>query len=133
MTRYFLDTNTCIYIIKKSPKKVFEKLKTLKLHDVAVSSITFCELQYGISNSSRPTENQEALREFLAPLEILDFPAACAPLYGEVNAQLKKKGTPIGPLDLLIGIHAGHENATLVTNNVREFKRIPGLKVQNWA
>jgi len=133
LIKYLLDTNICIYIIKKSPQKVFEKIKTLKIGEVAISSITYCELQFGVSNSSSQEKNQNALNGFLSSIEILDFPSASAILYGEVCSHLKKKGIPIGPLELLIGTHALFADVTLVTNNVKEFKRIPKLKMENWA
>ena len=101
--------------------------------DVGISSITYCELQFGVSKSSRPEANQRALSEFLGPLKIGDFPAAAAPLYGELRAITERRGTPIGPLDLLIAAHALHLGLTLVTNNVREFERIPGLRLENWV
>lgn len=129
--KYVLDTNTCIYIINKH-SAVEEKFKSLAIGEVGISSITCAELQFGISNSSRPKQNQEALNQFLAPLEILDFPAGACPVYGEARTKLKKSGTMIGPLDLLIGAHALFLQATLVTNNENEFSRIPGLKTENW-
>ncbi len=131
--RYLLDTNICIYIIKRSPPELYALFQSLKVGDVGVSAITFCELQYGVARSSRPEENQLALTEFLAPLEVLDFPAAAAVKFGEIRSRLRKAGTPIGGYDFLIAAHALHEGLTLVTNNTREFRRIPDLKVENWA
>jgi tRNA(fMet)-specific endonuclease VapC len=133
LIKFLLDTNICIYIIKKSPPKVFKKLETMKMGDVGISSITYCELQFRVANSKNREKNQDALNEFLAPLEILPFPGEAAVLYGEVKTYLKKKGRPIGPLDLLIGVHALHSEVTLITNNTSEFSRIPDLKVKNWA
>lgn len=130
--RYLLDTNICIYIIKRSPERVYERFQRLQIGDVGISSITFCELQYGVSKSSKPEENQLNLSKFLAPIEILDFPSRAAPIYGNLCAQLKNAGTPIGALDLLIATHAMYEGLTLVTNNTKEFKRIPDLDIVNW-
>jgi tRNA(fMet)-specific endonuclease VapC len=130
--RYLLDTNTCIYIIKRSPDRLYRHFKALHVGDVGISAVTCCELQYGVANSSRPAENQLALTEFLAPLEVLDFPSAAAPLYGTIRAHLQRAGTPIGNYDLLLAAHARHEGLTLVTNNVKEFRRVPHLKVENW-
>ena len=130
--RYLLDTNTCIYIIKRSPPHVYERFKRLRVGDVGVSAITYCELQFGVANSSRPAENQLALTEFLAPLDVLDFPSAAAIVFGEIRAHLQRVGTPIGNYDLLIAAHALHQGFTLITNNIAEFKRVPGLKVENW-
>ena len=130
---YLLDTNICIYIIKKRPEKVLEKFNTLSLGDVAISSITLAELHYGIMKSSNPKKNQEALDRFLTPLEILDFDYFATVEYGKIRADLEKNGTPIGPLDTLIAAHAKSQKLTLVTNNEREFIRIPDLKIENWV
>ncbi len=130
--RYLLDTNICIYIIKQSPPSVFKRFRTLKVGEVGISAITYYELQFGISKSLRPKENQLALTEFLAPLEVLDLPAAAAQIFGELRAFLQKQGTPIGNYDLLIATHALHLGLTLITNNTHEFERVPGLKVENW-
>lgn len=130
--RYLLDTNACIYIIKRSPPKVLARLSQLHVGDVGVSAITCCELQFGVANSSDPERNQSALNEFLAPLDVLDFPGAAALVYGEVRARLRRAGTPIGNYDLLIAAHALHLGLVLVTNNTREFRRVPHLKIENW-
>lgn len=130
--RYLLDTNTCIYIIKRSPEQVMLRFKRLRVGDVGVSAITVCELQYGVSNSSQPERNQRALTEFLGPLEVLDFPAAASTTYGEIRASLRRSGKPIGSYDLLLAAHALHDNLILVTNNIREFARVPDLRLENW-
>ncbi|MFM8886100.1 MAG: type II toxin-antitoxin system VapC family toxin [Chthoniobacterales bacterium] len=130
--RYLLDTNTCIYLIKRSPEQVMRRFKRLRVGDVGVSAITICELQFGVSNSSQPERNQRALTEFLGPLEALDFPAAAAAVYGEIRAHLQRSGKPIGSYDLLLAAHALHEDLTLVTNNMREFRRVPDLRAENW-
>lgn len=130
--RYLLDTNTCIYIIKRSPEQVMLRFKRLRVGDVGVSAITVCELQFGVSNSSQPERNQRALTEFLGPLEVLDFPAAASTTYGEIRARLQRSGKPIGSYDLLLAAHASHDNLILVTNNIREFARVPDLRTENW-
>ena len=130
--RYLLDTNTCIYVIKRSPPQVYKRLRKLRIGEVGISAITFCELQFGVTNSSKPEKNQLALTEFLAPLEVLDFPSAAAVTFGEVRLRLKRAGTPIGSYDLLIAAHALEQGLTLVTNNLKEFKRVPGLELENW-
>jgi len=130
---YLLDTNICIYIIKKRPAGVLKKFESLSLGDVAISSITLAELYYGIMKSSNPKKNQEALDKFLIPLEILDFDYTATIEYGKIRADLEKKGTPIGPLDTLIASHVKSLNLTLVTNNEKEFARIPDLKIENWT
>ena len=130
--RYLLDTNTCIYVIKRSPPQVYKRLRKLRIGEVGISAITFCELQFGVTNSSKPDKNQLALTEFLAPLEVLDFPSAAAVTFGDVRLRLKRAGTPIGSYDLLIAAHALEQGLTLVTNNLKEFKRVPGLELENW-
>ncbi len=131
--RYLLDTNICIYIIKRSPMEVRKRFVRLQVGDVGVSAITFCELEFGVARSSRPEANRTTLTEFLAPLEILDFPAAAGPVFGEIRSHLQRRGTPIGNFDLLIAAHAIHLGLTLVSNNTREFARVPGLRLENWA
>lgn len=131
--KYLLDTNICIYIIKKSPQKVFAKFRQLSVGEVGLSAITYAELEYGVSHSRDPARNRIALSEFLAPLEILDFQVQVAPLYGTLRASLARSGRMIGPLDLLIAAHALHLGATLITNNVKEFSRVPDLKIANWV
>jgi len=129
---YLLDTNTCIYIIKRSPAHVYQRFRRLRVGDVGVSSITYCELQFGVAKSSKPEENQLALTEFLGPLDVLDFPSAAAPLFGEIRARLQRVGTPIGNYDLLIAAHALHLGLTLITNNTKEFARVQDLRIEDW-
>ena len=131
--RYLLDTNICIYLIKKKPLQVLEKLRTLAIADVGISAITLAELEFGVAKSSRPPQNNEALQTFVVPLEILPFDDRAACSYGEIRAYLEKKGQPIGSLDMLIAAHASSLSLTLVTNNLREFKKVPGLNVESWV
>ena len=130
---YLLDTNICIYIIKKRPIIVFDKFKSLPIGSIGISTITLAELQFGIMKSSNPQKNQEALDKFLTPLEIIDFDSNATIDYGMIRANLEIKGTPIGPLDTLIAAHARSLDLTLITNNEKEFERIPGLKIENWT
>jgi tRNA(fMet)-specific endonuclease VapC len=130
---YLLDTNICIYIIKKHPIKVLKKFEGYSLGTIAVSAITLAELYYGIMKSSNPDKNREALDKFLTPLEIVDFDFFAGLEYGKIRAELEKKGTPIGPLDTLIAAHAKSLNLVLVTNNEKEFQRISDLKIENWT
>lgn len=131
--RYMLDTNICIYLIKRKPPAVLDKLKSLRITEVAISSITLAELAYGVAKSSRPEENGDALQAFVAPLEILAFDDKAACRYGEIRAYLEGIGRLIGAMDMLIAAHAGSLSLTLVSNNLREFERIPGLSLENWA
>jgi len=130
---YLLDTNICIYIIKKKPAEVFEKFKNLTIGDVGISSITLAELQYGIEKSSNSDKNREALEKFLTPIEIIDYDYDATVEYGKIRVELEKKGIPIGSLDMLIASHAKSLDVILVTNNVREFQRISGLRIENWT
>jgi len=131
--QYLLDTNICIYIIKQRPAGVFEKFKTLQPGSLAISAVTFAELLYGVMKSAHPQKNQTALEKFATPLEVLDFDGPACIEYGRIRAHLEKQGTPIGSLDTLIAAHALSRNLTLVTNNMKEFTRVPSLKVENWV
>jgi tRNA(fMet)-specific endonuclease VapC len=130
---WLLDTNICIYLIKKQPERVVQRLRSLDISTVGVSSITVAELQYGVAKSNRPEQNALALAALLAPLDVLAFDDAAAAVYGTVRAGLERAGTPIGSMDLLIAAHALALGRTVVTNNTREFSRVAGLKVENWA
>ena len=131
--RYMLDTNICIYIIREKPIKVLKKLRTFDLSDIVISAITHSELENGVAKSSRRKENREALIKFLAPLDIIPYDDKAAVDYGQIRTHLEKKGTVIGAMDMLIGAHARSIPVTLVTNNQKEFRRIPGLRVENWT
>ena len=130
---YTLDTNICIYAMKNKPEHVLQRLKEEINDGVCISSITLAELEFGMKHSSNPAKNEQALLRFLLPFTILPFDASAAFEYGEIRQYLQEKGTPIGPLDMLIAAHARSENMVLVTNNVREFERVPELEVENWA
>ncbi len=130
---YMLDTNICIYVMKNRPERVLERFRKELDRGICISSITLAELEYGMKHSSNPVKNEQSLLKFLLPLSILPFGQAAASAYGEIRAYLQRKGTPIGPLDMLIAAHARAENMILVTNNVREFERVPGLELKNWA
>ncbi len=131
--KYMLDTNTCIYIIKRKPPDVIERFIQTEISEIGISSITLSELLYGVSKSSKPEQNQMALVQFIAPLEILSYGDEAAQYYGDLRAHLEKQGTPIGSLDMLIAAHALSIACILVTNNEKEFIRIPKLKIDNWA
>ena len=130
--RYMLDTNICIAIMKKAPRQIRTRLEGLSLDQVGVSSIVIGELWYGIAQSQRPEENEEALKDFMRYVTVMDWPAHAASAYGSIRTYLRRKGAPIGAMDLLIAAHALAMDAVLVTNNVREFKRVPKLNVENW-
>lgn len=128
-----LDTNICIYAIKHKPEKVFLKLQKVEPEDVCISSITYAELVHGVEKSKAVERNRLALSLLLSIIEILDFDVDAADAYGKVRADLEKKGTPIGPLDMMIAGHALSLGYKVVTNNVKEFSRVKGLKIENWA
>lgn len=130
---WLLDTNICIYLIKGKPQPLLNRLREVDINTIAVSSITVAELQYGVAKSARPEQNALALAAFLAPLGVEPFDDAAAAVYGSIRAGLERAGKPIGSLDMLIAAHALALGRTVVTNNVREFDRVAGLKVENWA
>ena len=130
---YMLDTDTCIYIIKRKPKKVIEKLKKINNANLCISSITYSELLYGAEKSANIAKNLLALTIFLSNVEILPYDENASVDYGLIRAELEKKGKPIGPLDMLIAAHAKSLKTTIVTNNVKEFERVSGLKIENWV
>ena len=131
--RYLLDTNICIYLIKQKPLDVLQKFEAQQVGDIAVSSITVAELHFGVQKSQFLKRNQKALDQFLIPLVIAEFDYRASMIYGKIRADLETQGTPIGALDTLIAAHALSLNSTLVTNNVKEFSRVPNLKVVNWV
>ncbi|MEJ5309669.1 MAG: type II toxin-antitoxin system VapC family toxin [Anaerolineae bacterium] len=131
--KYMLDTNICIYLIKQQPPQVLRHFQAARVGDIGVSSITVAELQYGVHKSQHPAQNSAALAQFLLPLSIADFNAAAALAYGNLRATLERSGMPIGALDMLIAAHALSLNVTLITNNLREFSRVPGLNVVDWT
>lgn len=130
--KYMLDTNICIYVINNRPPQVIASFREKALSSVAVSALTVSELAFGAAKSGSQ-RNLETLEKFLAPVDILPFDEACAWQYGQVRAHLSRIGTPIGSIDELIAAHALALDAVLVTNNVREFQRVPGLRIENWA
>lgn len=131
--KYLLDTNICIYIIKRKPEKVIKHFLENKPGDIVISSITVAELNYGIQKSSKPDVNTIALKEFLQPLVILDYVQEDAETYGKIRVDLENKGLPIGAMDLLIASQALSRDLILVTNNESEFKRIKGIRIENWT
>jgi tRNA(fMet)-specific endonuclease VapC len=130
--RFMLDTNTCIHAIKHRPPEVLASLRAHESAGLGVSSITVAELAYGVAKSGS-ARNHKALQQFLEPLTIADFDRAAAASYGRVRAHLEAAGTPIGPLDTQIAAHALALDVTLVSNSVREFARVPGLRLENWV
>lgn len=131
MLTYMLDTNICIYVMKTYPPAVREKFNALA-EQLCISSITLGELHYGAEKSARRVENLNAIAHFVARLEVLPFADKAAAHYGQVRAELERAGTPCGPHDMQIGGHARSEGLIVVTNNMREFARMPGVRAENW-
>jgi tRNA(fMet)-specific endonuclease VapC len=130
--KYLLDTNICIALIRQRSPKVVQHLVSLKPGEVGISSITLAELQYGVEKSAFREKNARALEQFILPLEILPFDDSAAVIYGKIRAELERAGQSIGAMDELIAAHAVSLQATLVTDNLREFKRVKGLIVEDW-
>ena len=129
---YMLDTNICIYAIKRKHKSVLEKLRENRLLGISISSITLAELEYGVANSMYPEKNAVALAEFLSAVNVMPFDEFAAKEYGIIRTDLKKRNCMIGSLDTLIAAHAMSSDLILATNNTREFSRVQGLKLEDW-
>lgn len=131
MLRYMLDTNICIYVIKNRPAQLRQRFNQLA-DQLCVSVITLAELIYGAEKSARVQQNLEVVEQFRGRLEVLPFMERAANHYGQLWAELDRAGQRIGIHDMMIGSHARSEGLTEVTNNVREFQRMPGLRFENW-
>jgi tRNA(fMet)-specific endonuclease VapC len=141
--KYMLDTNICSYIIKNRPQEVFKKFKTLSMEDCVISSITLAELRFWVArneqlhkrskNQGQPNINALVIDHFVSHLGIEDFGSLAADAYGELRADLESRGDMIGAEDLMIGAHAISLSCILVTNNLKEFKRLRGIRLENWV
>ena len=131
--KLMLDTNICIYLIKEHPASVLDRFAAHPVGDIGVSVITLAELEYGVAKSSRPARNRAALEQFVSPLEIAPFDRRATAAYGRLRTILERKGQPIGSMDLLIAAHAASLDVRLVTHNVKEFGKVPGLHIEDWA
>ncbi len=132
MLTYMLDTNICIYVMRKRSLNLLEKFNSLA-EQLCISSITFGELHYGAEKSARRAANLISLEHFVGRLDVLAFDAKAAMHYGQLRAELQRAGTPCGTHDMQIGGHARSEGLIVVTNNVREFSRMPGVRTENWV
>ncbi len=130
---YLLDTNICIYAIKKKSENLLQKLSINFEKGILISSLTVAELEFGVSNSRFPEKNRFSLLEFLSIFTILDFRESDAIPYGEIKTHLRRKGTIIGPIDLLLAAQALSNKLVFVTNNTKEFSRIENLKIEDWS
>ena len=131
--KYMLDTNICIYIIKHQPENVIQKFMKHDPDDICMSAITYAELAHGVEKSQAKEKNRIALMVLLSEIHIVPFDDLAAQIYGEVKADLQKKGTPIRPMNTLIAAHAKAMNLVLVTNNTKEFARVDGLELEDWV
>lgn len=132
MLRYLLDTNICIYVIKRRPESLLERFNHSAGH-LAMSSITLAELMHSAEKSSDPPRSLAVVEDFCSRLEVLAYGPKAAQHYGQIRAALERRGTPIGVNDLYIAAHARSEGLTLVSNNLREFQRVEGLLYENWV
>lgn len=128
-----LDTNTCVYVLKRNQPTVVQRFASYETGELAVSMITVAELAYGAEKSARPEQNLNAIEHLLLGLTVVEFDDQAAREYGQIRARLRRQGTPIGPLDMLLAAHARRLDLPLVTNNVKEFSRVPGLRTENWV
>jgi len=133
LSKMMLDTNICIYIIKNKPLSVKERLKEFEIGELCISIVTVSELMYGVYKSEQTKRNIQALEGFLMPFEIVDYDYAASVEYGKIRANLEKRGQVIGGMDMQIAGHALALDAVLVTNNIKEFERIEGLRLDNWV
>ena len=133
MPRYMLDTDIASYIMKGTEPKVLRQLQRVPVGDVSISAITQSELMYGIEISPNAVRDKARIEVFLRHIQVLDYPSEAAFHYGQIRADLKDRGTMIGANDLLIAAHARCLGIVVVTNNTREFKRVPELKIENWC
>jgi tRNA(fMet)-specific endonuclease VapC len=130
--KVMLDTSICIDLIRDRPASLLERFSSHAVGDIGISVITLAELEYGVGRSSRPAKNQDALAQCISPLDVAPFERPAATVYGRLRAALEKKGQSIGSLDLLIAAHAVSLGVRLITHNVREFRRVPGLRIEDW-
>ena len=133
MKKLMLDTNICIYIIKKKPISVMQRFKEYDIGDICLSSITVSELYYGVYKSQNIEKNLLALEHFLQPFNIVEYDLKASIEYGKIRATLEKQGNVIGGLDMQIAAHAKSLDMTLITNNTKEFIRVDNLSIDNWV
>lgn len=131
--KYLLDTNTCIAYLNGRRPEVVARIRATAPADLALSTVVVAELRYGADRSARPKENHARIDVFAAEISPLDFDLESAAAYGRLRARLEAKETPIGPNDMLIAAQALARNLVVVTDNVGEFRRVRGLKVENWG
>jgi tRNA(fMet)-specific endonuclease VapC len=129
---YLLDTDTCAFILRRSSDVLLERIQAVPLRQQVMSVVTYAELLYGVQVSTKKKANQEAVDALVRHLAILDWTQDAAKAYATIRAVMKKKGALIGANDLMIAAHAVSVEAVVVTNNTKDFSRVPGLKIENW-
>jgi tRNA(fMet)-specific endonuclease VapC len=130
---YLIDTNICVYLIKNRDTELRVRIEECNPYEIAVSSVTVAELEYGVAKSARVVQNRTALQNFLSAFEIVPFDDKDAEQFGMIRVELERTGQPIGPYDLQIAAQALARSWIVVTNNEREFRRVCGLSVENWV
>ena len=133
MSRYMLDTDTCAFIMRGVSEKLRRRLLATPMDEQSISVVTLAELLFGVRLSSKPKQNRETLSAFVRHVSVLAWTEDAAEEYADIRLHLQKKGRMIGANDLMIAAHARSAGAVVVTNNEREFRRVPGLKVENWV
>jgi tRNA(fMet)-specific endonuclease VapC len=131
--KYLVDTSVCVELIRRREARLVRRMAQRPIADFGLSSITLAELHYGAEKSARPPHQRQTLEKFLVPFTVLDFTYDASVAYGKIRAELEAAGTPIGALDMLIAAHAISNNLVLLTRNLKEFKRVPGLKAEDWT
>ncbi len=131
--KYLLDTNICVFLIKRKDPVLNQRIISRGIDNVAISTLTVAELQFGVEKSLHRDRNEEALLRFLSPFMLLEFDSRAAVIYGRVRWHLERSGMPIGALDTLLASQALAAGMTMVTNNTREFARVKGLVVEDWS
>ena len=130
--KYMLDTNTCVFVLRHKPLCVTERFQQCAVNEVCVSAITVAELRFGADKSLQPEANHDKLSKFLMDVDIIDFDPGAADAYGEIRADLERRGQTIGALDMLLAAHASSEDLIFVTHNTSEFQRVKGLQLEDW-
>jgi len=128
-----LDTNICVSLIRRRPEPLIQRIDRTPVGDIGISVVSLAELEYGVSKSTQPRRNREALQQFISPLEVAPFDRPATAAYGRIRAFLERKGQLIGSMDLMIAAHAVSLGVPLITSNLDEFRRVPGLRVNDWA
>ena len=130
--KYMLDTNMCVFVLRGKPSSVSERLYQCADKEVCVSTVTVAELRFGADKSNQPEANHDKVSKFLLSIDVVDFDPGAADAYGEIRADLERRGQPIGELDMLLAAHAINEGLIFVTHNTSEFQRVKGLQLEDW-